>query len=100
MNNEKLLEDGKISVEETAEIRAEIFADGKVSREEVEQLFFLKDGAECCPEFKALVVEATIQCVMEDGVISEDEKTWLMGLIQSDDIIDDVEQAIITNLGL
>lgn len=99
MNVQEILKDGIIDAVETAEIRKEIYADGSVSTEEVEQLFALKDGAtETCQEFKDLVVEATMDCLLADGEIDEKEIAWIKGLIESDGEIDEVEQQILLRL--
>ncbi len=99
MNVQEILKDGVIDAVETAEIRKEVYADGKVDRKEVEDLFTLKDSAtEVCPEFKALVVEATMNCLTEDGVIDEEEKEWIKGLIEADGEIDEVEQEILSRI--
>lgn len=99
MNVQEILKDGVIDAVETAEIRKEVYADGKVDREEVEALFALKDGAtETCQEFKDLVVEATMDCLTEDGIIDEEEKMWIRELIEADGEIDSVEREILNRI--
>lgn len=101
MNIQEILRDGMIDAVETAKIENEIMADGKISREEAEQLFELKDKAtSTCPEFKELFVKAIKNHILEDGEISEEEVSWFKSKVAGDGEIDELESQLAKELGI
>ena len=73
-----------------------------VSRKEADWLFELNDavsGAANDPGWQDLMAKAISSHVLADetspGVLDADEASWLIGNIESDGTVDDVEKAII-----
>lgn len=102
---DEILADGIIDADEIQRIRERIFADGKIDREEADFLFGLNDavsGKANDPGWKALFIEAISKHVLEDeespNIIDDQEATYLMGKIQADNQVDDVELALLVNL--
>jgi hypothetical protein len=82
---ELLLADGKIDERESAVVRRELFADHKLDDLEIEFLLDLKKGATgVSPAFNRLVLDAIKQHLLEDGVITPAEATWLRRWVLAD----------------
>ena len=101
----QVLEDGIIDAEEAAQLKERLYADGVIDREEADFLFDLNDavsGKENDPSWQTLFVEAIAAHVLEDeespGVIDENEAAWIVGKLQADGQIDDVEKALLDKL--
>lgn len=101
MNKELILKDGVIDAEETAAIKAELLADGKIDRDEANDLFELKDKAEeLCDDFRKFFVEAIVAHIMEDGKVDEEEIAWFKEKAGADGEIDEMEQEIADKCGI
>ena len=100
-----LLADGIIDYEEVKTIKAVLYEDGKIDKDEADFLFELNDavsGKENAPEWKDLFVDAITAFVLEDEVspneIDEDEAEYLYNRIKGDDQVDDIERALLENI--
>ena len=101
----ELLADGIIDSEEVKTIKAVIYEDGKIDKDEADFLFELNDavsGKENAPEWKDLFVDAITAFVLEDEVspneIAEDEAEYLYNQIKGDGQVDDIERALLENI--
>ena len=101
----ELLADGIIDSEEVKTIKAVIYEDGKIDKDEADFLFELNDavsGKENAPEWKDLFVDAITAFVLEDEVspneIDEDEAEYLYNQIKGDGQVDDTERALLENI--
>ena len=101
----ELLADGIIDSEEVKIIKAVIYEDGKIDKDEADFLFELNDavsGKENAPEWKDLFVDAITAFVLEDDVspneIDEDEAEYLYNQIKGDGQVDDIERALLENI--
>jgi hypothetical protein len=101
----ELLADGIIDSEEVKIIKAVIYEDGKIDKDEADFLFELNDavsGKENAPEWKDLFVDAITAFVLEDEVspneIDEDEAEYLYNQIKGDGQVDDIERALLENI--
>ncbi|PJF01390.1 hypothetical protein [Prevotella intermedia] len=100
-----LLADGIIDSEEVKTIKAVIYEDGKIDKDEADFLFELNNavsGKENAPEWKDLFVDAITAFVLEDEVspneIDEDETEYLYNQIKGDGQVDDIERALLENI--
>lgn len=101
----EITQDGKVDASEANILRAHIFADGEVSREEAELLISINNtvsGNENSPRFDALFVEGVTASVLEDstspGTVDEEEASWLVSQFSSDGKIDTNERAALANI--
>ena len=101
----ELLADGIIASEEVKTIKAIIYEDGKIDKDEADFLFELNDavsGKENAPEWKDLFVDAITAFVLEDEVspneIDDDEAEYLYNQIKGDGQVDDTERALLENI--
>jgi len=101
----EILADGIIDAQEVKEIDEVIYADGKIDQEEADFLFDLNDavsGKKNDPSWKNLFVKAISSFVLEDensaDEIDNDEAAYLVGQIQGDGQVDDVELALLKHL--
>ena len=101
----ELLADGIIDSEEVKTIKAVIYEDGKIDKDEADFLFELNDavsGKDNAPEWKDLFVDAITAFVLEDEVspneIDEDEAEYLYNQIKGDGQVDDIERALLENI--
>ena len=101
----ELLADGIIDSEEVKTIKAVIYEDGKIDKDEADFLSDLNDavsGKENAPEWKDLFVDAITAFVLEDEVspneIDEDEAEYLYNQIKGDGQVDDIERALLENI--
>lgn len=101
----ELLADGIIDSEEVKTIKAVIYEDGKIDKDEADFLFELNDavsGKENAPEWKDLFVDAITAFVLEDEIspneIDEDEAEYLYNQIKGDGQVDDIERALLENI--
>lgn len=77
-------------------LREEIFADGKVTKEEVLDLWAKKDAQEeTTAEFDSLFAEAVMAWLLADGKIDEEEAQFIISKINEDDDIDDAEDELL-----
>lgn len=77
-------------------LREEIFADGKVTKEEVLDLWAKKDAQEqTTNEFDSLFAEAVMAWLLADGQIDEEEAKFLIDKINESGNIDDAEVELI-----
>lgn len=85
--------------EEVKALREEIFADGKVTKEELLDLWEKKDAQEetTC-EFDSLFAEAAMAWLLADGKIDEEEAQFLIDKINEDDDIDDAENELLEQI--
>lgn len=77
-----------------AALRDEIFADGKVTKEEVLAIWEKKDAQEgnTSSEFDNLFAEVVMAWLLADGKIDEEEAQFLIDKITEDGKIDDAEE--------
>lgn len=101
----ELLADGIIDSKEVKTIKAVIYEDGKIDKDEADFLFELNDavsGKENAPEWKDLFVDAITAFVLEDEVspneIDDDEAEYLYNQIKGDGQVDDTERALLENI--
>lgn len=85
--------------EEVKALREEIFADGKVTKEELLDLWEKKDAQEetTC-EFDSLFAEVAMAWLLADGKIDEEEAQFLIDKINEDDDIDDAENELLEQI--
>ena len=96
---EAILADGVIEDHEVETIRRELYADGKIDRDEVEFLVALRNEArEVCPAFEAFFFEAAKQNVLADGAIDAEEAEWLRRMLFADGKIDEREKKFLWEL--
>jgi hypothetical protein len=100
-----IVADGVVDSEEVAKIRERIYADGVIDCEEADFLFAVNDkvsGKANDPGWKKLVVEALTGHVLDDdvspGELDDDETEYLIGKIQGDGQVDEVELALLVNI--
>ena len=100
-----LLADGKIDDTEVKVIKKELYADGKIDRSEVGFLIELRNAAQkkakgesLSAAFENLFFKAIQDNVLEDGVISTKEATWLRKMLFADGKIDDNEKKFLRKL--
>ena len=101
----ELLADGIIDSEEVKTIKAVIYEDGKIDKDEADFLFELNDavsGKENAPEWKDLFIDAITAFVLEDEVspneIDSDEAEYLYNQMKGDGQVDDTERALLENI--
>lgn len=82
------------------DLRNKIFADDKVTKEEVLELWNIKDSYEGATpsEFDELFSDAVMAWLLEDGKISEEEAQFLIDRINEDENIDDAEDLLLVDL--
>lgn len=100
-----ILADGIIDAEEVRTINKAIYEDGKIDREEADFMFELNDavtGKENHYSWKDLFVKAITDHVLKDdqsyGLVDDDEADYLIGKIQGDGTIDEIEQALLLKI--
>lgn len=101
----EILEDGVIDEAEVTKIRARVFEDGKIDRDEADFLFKLNDatsGKANHASWQALYVEALTSHVIDDdgspGEVDDAEWAYLRGKIEGDGKIDANEIALLVNI--
>ena len=87
----------RITAEDVAMLRAEVFGDGVVNRGEAEALFALDQTArDKCQEWPEFFVEAITDYIVHQekpsGYISEDNANWLMRTISRDGMVDSLTE--------
>ena len=93
------LADGRIDTREATIIKAEIWADGRLDKSELEFLLDLKKGATTVVrEFNTMLFAALKAAVLADGEISAKEATWLRRFLYADGKIDDDEKHFLREL--
>jgi len=99
--------DGQVDDDEVKILKKELWADGKVTFEEVKFLIDLRDaamkklkskGEELNPKFEKLFFEAVEANVLADGGISANETNWLRTTLLADGKIDDGEMDLLNRL--
>jgi uncharacterized membrane protein YebE (DUF533 family) len=100
-----LLADGKIDDTEVKVIKKELYADGKIDKKEVEFLIELRNaaqkkakGAALSTAFENLFFKAIQDNVLDNGIISAKETTWLRKMLFADGKIDDNEKKFLKKL--
>ena len=101
----ELLADGIIDSEEVKTIKAVIYEDGKIDKDEADFLFELNDavsGKKNAPEWKDFFVKAITSFVLDDeasnGEVDDEEAKYLYDQIKGDGQIDDIEKALLENI--
>ncbi|MBA1144250.1 hypothetical protein [Mesorhizobium neociceri] len=87
----------RIMAEDVVMLRAEVFADGVVTRGEAEALFALDATAkDKCSEWPQFFVEAVTDYIVHQekpaGYISEDNANWLVSTISRDGLVDSLTE--------
>ena len=102
---ESVIADGTVDDAEVVELETAIYADGTVDQEEADALFTINDavsGAENSPNWATLFVRAVTDFVLADedtpGVVDEGEAAYLIGKIEGDGTVDDLELALARNI--
>jgi hypothetical protein len=100
-----LLADGVIDETEVKVLRKELWADGKIDREEVDFLIELRNAAQkkakkepLNPAFEKLFFKAIEENVLQDGNIDDKEARWLREMLFADKKIDDNEKKFLGRL--
>ncbi len=100
-----ILADGIIDADEVRTINQAIYEDGKIDREEADFMFELNDavsGKENHYSWKDLFVKAITDHVLKDdtsyGSVDDEEADYLIGKIQGNGKIDEIEQALLLKL--
>lgn len=93
------LADGRIDTKESNIIKAEIWADGKLDKAELEFLLDLKKNASSVVrEFNTMLFSALKTAVLADGSIDAKEANWLRKFLYADGTIDDDEKKFLQDL--
>src|SRR4029077_17330419 len=86
-------------------LRKELWADGKIDKEEVDFLIDLRNtaqkkakGGELSPAFENLFFKAIEENVMADGVIDTKEANWLRKMLFADGKIDAREKKFLQKI--
>lgn len=100
-----VVEDGIVDAEEVENIRQTIFEDGVIDRDECDALFEINDavsGNDNDPAWEDLFVEAVASHVLADedtpNVIDDDEADYLIGKIEGDGEVDEVEKKLLNSI--
>ncbi|TKG95195.1 TerB family tellurite resistance protein [Puteibacter caeruleilacunae] len=100
-----ILEDNIIDAEEVKQLESVLYEDGVIDQEEADFLFELNDavsGNDNHSSWQPFFVKAICDFLLEDetspGEIDEDETKWLVGKIEGDGQIDDVEKQLLAAL--
>jgi hypothetical protein len=102
-----VLADGVIDDAEVKILRKELFADGKIDRDEVDFLIELRNtaqkkakskGVELNAKFEKLFFDAVEQNVLADGEIDAKEAVWLRTMLFADKVIDANEKKFLGRL--
>jgi len=98
-----LLDDGIIDAEETTQIETELYDDGVIDRDEADAMFYIADEADSlCAEFEVLFVRAICDHLLNDdvspGAVDDDEGEWLIGKIEGDGEVSDLEKKVLRAL--
>jgi hypothetical protein len=100
-----ILADGVIDEQEVKQLREALYADGVIDKEEAEFLFELNDavsGKENHSSWATLFIDAITSFLLEDekspGEVDDEEAKWLVGKIQGDGKLDELELALLNNL--
>jgi uncharacterized tellurite resistance protein B-like protein len=102
-----LLADGQIDDKECAALRRELWADGKIDKNEVKFLIELRNQAQkkakankadVNPTFTRMFFKAIEDNVLKDGVISGSEAKWLRDMLFADGKIDADEKRFLARI--
>ena len=94
-----LLADGAIDEREVVAIRKELFADNRIDDIELEFLLEVKKSANSVvPSYRQLVLDAIKNNILQDGVISAQEASWLRRWIISEGKADDAMKKFLQEL--
>ena len=100
-----ILADGVIDADEVKNLRAKLYEDGTIDREEAELMFELNDatsGAKNDAGWQSLFVDAISAYLLDDknspGAIDDGEADWLISHIEKDGTYDDNEKALLKNI--
>jgi len=106
-----IIDDGVIDDDEIVMIKAVIYGQGGGSGEDVDRaeadfLFELNDacsGGDNCAAWEATFVEGVVHHLLTDddsaGTLGAAEAEWLLGRIEGDGQVDEVERALLVRLG-
>ena len=99
----EILEDGIIDKEEVIKLEKLLYEDGVIDREEADFLFELNDattGNANDPSWATFFVKAISDHVLKDeespGEIDADEAKWLIGKIEGDGQVDEIESNLLS----
>ena len=99
------LADGVIDDTEVKILKKELWADGKIDKDEVEFLIDLRNLAQkkakkkgLKPKFEKLFFKAIEENVMADGTIDDEEARWLREMLFADKKIDSNEKKFLSRL--
>ena len=101
-----VLEDGVIDADEAAALKERLYDDGVIDQEKADLLFKLNDavsGNANDPAWQELFVDAITDFVLADdtspGEVDEDEAIYLIKHIIAIGQVDEIEKALLLNIG-
>ncbi len=96
---EKILANGRVDTPELELLRKELYADGKIDREEADFLVELhKRVQHKTPAFEHFFYQAIKAHILADGKIDAEESAWLRQMLFDDGKIDDHERKFLHEL--
>ncbi len=96
---EKILANGRVDTPELEMLRKELYADGKIDRQEADFLVELhKRVQHKTPAFEHFFYQAIKHHILEDGRIDGEESAWLRQMLFADGKIDDLERKFLHEL--
>ena len=102
-----ILEDGIIDAEEVKQLETILYEDGIIDQEEADFLFELNDevsGNNNHASWKTFFIKAICDFLLEDetspGEIDDNECKWLIGKIEGDGQVDEIEKELLVELKL
>ncbi|MGM0485566.1 MAG: TerB family tellurite resistance protein [Planctomycetota bacterium] len=100
-----IIDDGIVDADEVGQMRARLYEDGVIDREEAEFLFAINDavsGAANHPSWGEFFVQAIADHVLQDeespNEIDAGEAAWLKAKIEGDGQYDDIEKALLSRI--
>ena len=97
-----ICEDGSVSADEAASLRERIFEDDTIDRDEADMLFNINDkcgsNTKTHRTWRGLFVDGVAKHLLEDGMITNGEATWLLEKVNADGEVDANEKVLLTHL--
>ncbi len=98
----QVVADKTIDASEVEAIRAAVYADGVVEMEEVRAMFEMNDACSDSTndaEWKPLFVKVVSEFILGDKVVDAEEADFLIEMIGADGKVDEVEKALLLEIG-
>ena len=94
-----ILANGKVEGDEIAVLQRELYADGKIDRQEADFLVELhKRVQRVTPAFEKFFYQAIKDYILTDGKVDAEEAAWLRQMLYADGKIDDHEKKFLREL--